>query len=119
MALVHDDEVEEVGGKGPEEPHAALVLGERLVDAEIHLPALDNLARFDLAPRIAEFGEEAVLRLVDEDVAVGEVEDPGTAMVARPIPAAGPQLPADLERHRGLPGAGRHRHEQAAPLGQD
>jgi len=119
VALVHDDEVEEVGREGPEEPHAALVLGERLVDPEVHLPALDPLARLDLAPRIAEFREEAVLGLVDEDVPVGEVEDPGTAMLARSIPAACPELPADLERHRGLSRAGRHRHEQAAPAGQD
>ena len=118
MAFVHDDEVEEVGGERPEQPHAPLVLGERLVDPEVHLPALDHLARLDLAPRIAEFREDAVLGLVDEDVAVREVEHSRPPVLARPIPAAGPELPADLERHRGLPRAGRHRHEQAAPAGQ-
>ena len=60
-----------------------------------------------------------VLRLVDEDVAVGEVEDPGAPVLARSIPAGGPELPADLERHRGLARAGRHRHEQTALTGQD
>jgi len=35
------------------------------------------------------------------------------------IPACGPELPADLERHRGFPGAGRHRDEQAAAPGED
>jgi hypothetical protein len=44
MAFVHDDEVEEVGREGSEQPRAPLVLGERLVDPEVHLSALDHLA---------------------------------------------------------------------------
>ena len=76
MALVHDDEVEEVRRERLEQPWPPLVLGERLVDGEVHLAALDDLAGLDLVPGIPERGEDAVLRLVHEDVAVGEIEDP-------------------------------------------
>ena len=58
-----------------EEPGAALVLGDGLVDGEVHLAALDDLAALDLVAGVAEGGEDPVLGLVDEDVAVGEVED--------------------------------------------
>jgi hypothetical protein len=40
-------------------------------------------------------------------------------MLTWSIPAGGPELPADLKRHRGLSRAGRHRHEQTAPASQD
>ena len=116
MALVDDDEVEEVRRELLEEPGAALVLGKRLVDREVHLAALDDLAGLDLVAGIAEGREDAVLRLVDEDVAVGEVEDAGPAMLAGAVPAGVPQLPADLERDGGLAGAGRHREQQAPPV---
>ena len=119
MALVHDDEVEEVGWKGPEQAGAPLVLGQRLVDPEVHLSALDHFARLDLVPRVAERREDPVLGLIDQDVAVGEVKNPGTTVFAGPVPASVPELPADLERDRGLSRTGRHRHEQAPPSGDD
>ena len=40
MALVHDDEVEEIGRILAVEARPALVLGDGLVDGEVHLPAL-------------------------------------------------------------------------------
>ena len=56
MALVDDDEVEEVGRVFPVEAGAVLVLGDGLVGGKVHLAALDRLA-FDLQAGIAERGE--------------------------------------------------------------
>ncbi len=89
MALVDDDQVEEIGRDMLEKAGAALVLGERLIDGEIHLPALDDLAAFDLVARVAEGGEDPVLGVVDENVAVGEVEDLAGAGT-RPCGSSGP-----------------------------
>ena len=114
VALVHDHEIEEVGWKGPEQPGASLVLCERLVDREVHLAALDDFSGFDLAPGVAERCEDAVLGLVDEDVAISEIEDFGSAVFAGAVPAGTPELPAYLERDRSLARAGSHRDEQAA-----
>ncbi len=119
VALVHDHQVEEVGGKRPEEPGAPLILGERLVDPEVDLAALDDLARLDLVSRVAERREDAVLGLIDEDVPVGEVEDPGAPMFTGAVPAGTPELPADLEGDRGLARARRHRDEHAAAPAED
>ena len=44
-------------------------------------------------------------RVIDQDVAVGQEKDLGTAVFAGSVPAAVPQLPADLESHAGLAGA--------------
>ena len=82
VALVDDDEVEEVGRVLAVEARPALVLGDGLVDGEVHLAALDRLAVLDLVARVAERREDLVLRVVDEDVAVGEVQDPRPAMLA-------------------------------------
>ena len=87
MAFVDDDQVEEIRRERFEEAGPALILGERLIDREIHLAALDHLAAFDLVPRIAEGGEDSVLRMVDQDVAVGEVQDARAAVFAGAIPA--------------------------------
>ena len=46
VALVHDDEVEEVGRILAVEPWSAFVLGDRLVDGEVHLPPLADLRRW-------------------------------------------------------------------------
>ena len=54
MALVHDDQVEEVGRVLAVEAGAALVLGDGLVDGEVHLAALAGLAVLDLAAGVAE-----------------------------------------------------------------
>ena len=59
VALVDDDQVEEVGREFPVQAGAALVLGDGLVDGEVHLAALDDLAGLDLAAGVAEGGEES------------------------------------------------------------
>ena len=110
MALVHDDEVEEVAGVFLVEAGTVLVFGDGLIDREIHLAALDDLAVLDLVAGIAEGNEGLVLWVIDEDVAVGEEEDLRrlTGIVGA-IPTGLPELPADLEGDDGLAGAGRHR----------
>ena len=88
MTFVDDDEVEEVGRKVFEKPGATLVLGEGLIDGEIHFAAFDDFAGFDFVAGVAEGREGLVLRVVDENVAVGEVEDARPAMLAGAVPAA-------------------------------
>ena len=65
-----------------------------------------DLAALDLVAGIAERGERLVLRVVDQDVAVGQEEDLGPAVVAARVPGGRPELPADLEGDDGLAGAG-------------
>ena len=115
MALVHDDEVEEVGRVLSVQARAAFVFGNGLIDGEVDFPPLADLAVGDLPAGIAERREGLVLRVVDQDVAVGKVENLGAAVFARPVPQGVPELPADLEGDQGLAGAGRHR-EQDSPL---
>ena len=54
VALVHDDQVEEVAREFLVKPGPAFVLGDGLVGGEIQLPAEDRDAALDLVPRIAE-----------------------------------------------------------------
>ena len=102
------------GANDLEQARPALVLGERLIDREVHLAAFDDLAGFDLVAGVAEGREDPVLGLIDEDVAVGKIEDARAAILARAVPAGRPQLPANLEGDDRLAGAGRHGEQQAA-----
>ncbi len=114
VALVDDDEVEEVGRELAVQAGAHLVVRDRLVRREVHLAALAGVAADDLVARIAERGEDLVLRVVDEDVAIGEVEDARLAELAGPVPAGRPQPPADLERDDRLPRARREGEQDTA-----
>ena len=62
-----------------EQAGPALVLGQSLINGEIHFAAFDDFAGFDLVPRVAEGGEDPILGLIHEYVAVGEVEVCGAA----------------------------------------
>ena len=62
----------------------------------------------DLGPGGAERLEVVDPGLVDQDVAVGEIEDPL-------LGAAFPEAPNDLERGEGFAGAGRHDEEDSIP----
>ena len=68
----------------------------------------------DLVPRIAERREGLVLGVVDEDVAIREVEDARLAELAGAVPAGGPQPPADLECDDGLAGPRCERQQDAS-----
>jgi hypothetical protein len=114
VAFVHDDEVEEVRAEFTVQPRPALVAGQRLVDGEVHLPALADHAVLDLVSGFGERGEGLVLRVVDEDVAVGQVQDFRPAVFAVAVPQGIRELPADLKSDDGFAGAGRHR-QQGAP----
>jgi len=102
MALVHDDEVEEIGGKLLVEAGPASVFGQRLVNGEIDFPALDHLTTFDLVPGVPERGEHLVLGVVDENVPIREIEDLRASMFPGAIPTRVPKLPTNLKRDRGL-----------------
>ena len=74
---------------------------------------LTGVAVFDLVAGLAEGGKGLVLGVVDQDVAVGQVENLGPAVFAGAVPPGRPELPADLESHHGLAGAGRHGEQDA------
>ena len=112
MALVHDHQIEEVGIELPEDPVRLLTpVCERLIKREVDLPPRLGLAA-QLPDRPFTEGRDEVvaLRLVDQDIAIGEVEHP---RVAARAPSAPPELPDDLHRHEGLAGAGRHRKKES------
>jgi hypothetical protein len=91
VALVDDHEVEEVGRELAEEVALLVRARDGLVEREVDLERLVDLAVRDLRHRAAERLEVVRLGLVDEDVAVGEEEDP----LLHP---GLPQAPDDLER---------------------
>src|SRR5581483_819354 len=86
VALVDDDQVEVVGRVVPKNAEAVTGVGEGLVEGEVDLaPGLD--VALDLPDRVAEDRPELPAdRLVDEDVAVGEVENPWLPSRRRPLP---------------------------------
>lgn len=93
MAFVHDDEVEEVGRVVAKDAERIAAVGHRLVEGEVDLTTSSGLAS-DLPNRVAEHRLELTGdRLVDQDVAVGKVEDSGFAAWN---PTAVPQLPHGL-----------------------
>jgi hypothetical protein len=67
----------------------------------------------------AERRKNLVLRIVDEDIAVGEVENARPAVFAGAVPQRIRKLPADLKRDDGLAGAGRERQQHPLPPLQD
>ncbi len=116
MALVHDDKVEEVRCELPVESRAPFVLGDGLVDGEVHLAALADPAVLDLPPRVPERREGLVLRVVYQNIPVRQVQYPRPSMLPRSVPAHVPELPADLERHQRLARSRSHRQQDASLL---
>jgi len=115
VTLVRDHEVEEVRREVAE--HAACLLAavrQLLVQPEVDLPSGLGFA-LQLPDRCVVAGPErwlefALDRLVDEDVAVSEVEDP---RIATGLPSALPQFPDDLHRHERLARTRGHEHPPA------
>ena len=106
VALVHDDEVEEVGRELLVDVLLFLGAGDGLVEAEVDLEGLVDRAVGDLGHRLTERLEVVGLGLVGEDVAVDEEED---AFLGARLP----QPPDDLEGGVGLAGAGGHDQQDA------
>ena len=117
VAFVDDDEIEEVRAVLTEDVFTGG--GQGLVDAEVHVTALAHVAACDLVPGIAEWREHLGHRIIDKDVAVGQEQYFWTAIFAGAVPAAVPQLPANLKSHAGLAGAGRQRSQNALLPEQD
>ena len=113
MALVDHDQVEVVGRVVAEDAEAVAGVGERLVESEVDLPPGLDVA-LDLPDRVSEDRPELPADwLVDEDVAVNEVEDAGLPPRRRPL--AGGQLPDDLKRDEGLSGPSSEREQDSLP----
>ena len=106
MALVDDDQVEEVGRELLVDVAGLLGAGDGLVERQVDLVGLVDLSLLDLGHRRAERLEVVRLGLVDQDVAVGEEQD---ALLDPGLP----EPPDDLERGVGLAGAGRHDQQDA------
>ena len=114
MALVHDDEVEEIRGEFLVKSGTALVLGDGLIRGEIKLAAVDHHPALDFVPRIAEPGKGFVLGIIHQEITVCEVQDarlPGR--IALGVPLGRPEFPADLKRHDSLAGASGHCQQHA------
>ena len=106
MALVDDDQVEEVGRELLVDVAGLLGAGDGLVEGEVDLVGLVDLSLLDLGHRRAERLEVVRLGLVDQDVAVGEEQD---ALLDPGLP----EPPDNLERGVGLAGARRHDNQNA------
>ena len=114
MALVDDDQVEEVGRVLRCTGRARLVLGDGLVDGEVHLAALVHLAVLDLPAGVAERRRTSC----PSGRRPGCCGRPGRGCAAGGARRSRfqrdvPELPADLERHDRLAGARGHGEQDA------
>ena len=75
MALVHDDQVEEVGRKLAVDILPFLRPRDPLVEGEVDLVGFIHLALDDFGHFVAEEAEIVGHRLVDQDVPIGQEED--------------------------------------------
>ena len=112
MALVNDDEIEEVLGELLVDVGLLFSAGDGLIEAEIDLEGLVHRAVGDLRHRGAEGLEVVRLGLVGEDVAIYQEED---ALFSPRLP----QPPDDLEGGVGLAGAGGHDEQDAILAASD
>ena len=126
MALVDDDEIEEIFGVFPKIGSAVRSRHERLEDGEEQAAVLGGLAlltdvcRFDAHQRVLGEGGERVVGLVRQNVPVGEKEDAWLARgFAAQVPAGVKEFPRDLERDEGFAGAGGKREQDALPVLRD
>ncbi len=115
VTLIDDDEVKESRVILAVKSRAALILGDRLVDGEVHLPALVGFPVFDLPPGIAEGGEDLILGIIDKNIAIGEIKDFRTSVLTGPVPARRPEFPANMKRDVRLACPGGH-GEKNPPL---
>ena len=120
VALVDDDEIEEIPAEELREPRdrflaVPLILGilvarKLLVEGEVHFMRSDGdgivLGEVDLVNRLFKRGEVLLDRLVHENVPVGEVQDLFPQ-------AAFQQTVDDLKGRIGLPGACGHHQQEA------
>src|SRR5258708_37089886 len=124
MALVDDDEIEEVRGIFAEigggvsifgrAAHKGLEDGEEEARVLRHFAFLADFVGLDARHSVLGKSGEGVVSLVGEDIAVGEEENAGTSRrLAAQVPAAVKQLPCDLEGDKGFAGAGRESQEDA------
>ena len=88
MALVNNNQVEEIGRVVAEQSGAALVFRKGLIDGKVHFAAFDDFAGINLVACVAEGREGLVLWIVDKNVAVGQIKDARLAILTRPVPAA-------------------------------
>ena len=105
VALVHDHEIEEVRRELPVDVQLLFGAGDRLIERQVDLVRLVDLAVGDLGHGGAEGLEVVDAGLVDQDVAVGEEQD-------SLLDAGLPEPPDDLKGGVGLPGARRHDEQQ-------
>jgi hypothetical protein len=75
MALVDNDEVEEIGGEFFVEAGPVFVLSDRLIGREIEFATIGDSSAFDFDAGIAERSEDFVLRIINEESAIGKVEN--------------------------------------------
>src|SRR5438132_11042571 len=98
MAFVDDNQVEEILRVFFVQSRAIFVLRQSLIDGEIDLAALDRVAIFNLRARVAELREDFIFRIIDENVAVGEIKNFRAAMFTASIPTRVPEFPTNLKR---------------------
>ena len=101
MAFVNDNQVEEVRRVFAVKAGPVVILRNGLIDGEVDFPALADLPARDFPAGIAKGGEGLVLGIVNQDVAVGQIENLGATVFAGAIPEGIPQFPANLESRPG------------------
>lgn len=117
MALIDNNQVKEIFGIVLVDAFPDLTASDRLIDREIDVTALADFTATNFKAGVAKNAEILVLRIIDQNIAVGEEKDFWLSVLILCVPAAVPKLPTDLERDGGFPGASTQRHQHAfAPL---
>src|SRR5438552_2144964 len=94
MTFIDDDQVEKVRRVFFIQALAPFIFCQRLINRKIDFTTFYRLAIFDLRACIAELGEDFVLGIVDQNVAIREIQNLRTTMLTRCVPARVPKFPA-------------------------
>jgi len=70
MALIDDDQIEEIFRVFLVKSRPVFVLGDRLVNCEVQLAALVDFAVLDFPARVAERRKHFILGIIDQNVSV-------------------------------------------------
>src|SRR5258708_33170333 len=97
MTFIDNNEIEEIGGKLPEETFAVGIFCNCLIDGEVDVSCLTNLAFGNFEPRVAEWREIFSHWIIDQYTSIGQVQYFGLTEITAPVPSGAPQLPTDLK----------------------
>src|SRR5207253_7513817 len=111
MTFIDYNQIEEILRVLFVQTRPPFVFCESLINREINFAALDRIAVLNLRACVPELRKNFVFGVVDENVAVGQVKNFRSTMLACFVPPRVPELPANLKCHGRFARTRRHRQK--------